>query len=79
MADCNDTIERLYAYLDSVLDDHLRVEIDEHLNVCPDCQGRLEFEHSLKIAIRERSHEEPVSDDLRQRLLDCFNISLDDE
>lgn len=79
MADCNDTIEQLYAYLDSVIDDTLRVEIDEHLHICPDCQGRIEFEHSLKIAIRERSNEEPVSDELRKRLLDCFNISLDDE
>jgi mycothiol system anti-sigma-R factor len=79
MADCNDTIEQLYAYLDKILDDRLRVEIDEHLNLCTDCQGRLEFEHSLKIAIRERSRDEEVSDELRRRLLDCFDIDLDDE
>ena len=79
MADCNDTIEQLYAYLDKILDDRLRVEIDEHLNLCTDCQGRLEFEHSLKIAIRERSRDEEVSDELRRRLLDCFDIDLNDE
>lgn len=79
MADCNETIEQLYSYLDKILDDRLRVEIDEHLHVCPDCQGRLEFEHSLKIAIRERSRDEQVSDELRQRLLACFDIDLDDE
>ncbi|NCZ70680.1 MAG: zf-HC2 domain-containing protein, partial [Actinobacteria bacterium] len=40
MADCNETIEQLYAYLDRHLDNELRLEIDEHLRVCPDCQGR---------------------------------------
>ena len=79
MADCNETIEQLYAYLDKILDDRLRVEIDEHLHVCSDCQGRVEFEHSLKVAIRERSRDEQVSDELRQRLLACFDIDLDDE
>ena len=79
MADCNDTIAQLYAYLDRFLDEELRIEIDEHLRVCPDCQGRLEFEHTLKLTIRERSREEPVGEDLRQRLLDCFEIDLDEE
>jgi len=79
MADCNDTIAQLYAYLDRFLDDELRLEIDEHLRVCRDCQGRLEFEHTLKLTIRERSREEPVDEELRQRLLDCFEIDLDDE
>lgn len=79
MADCNDTIEQLYAYLDRLLDDELRFEIDEHLRLCPDCQGRVEFEHTLKITIRERSREEPVGEELRRRLLDCFEIDLDDE
>lgn len=79
MADCKDTITQLYAYLDRFLDEELRLEIDEHLRVCPDCQGRLEFEHTLKLTIRERSREEPVGEELRQRLLDCFEIDLDDE
>ena len=79
MADCNDTITQLYAYLDRFLDEELRLEIDEHLRICPDCQGRLEFEHTLKLTIRERSREEPVGEDLRQRLLDCFEIDLDEE
>jgi anti-sigma factor (TIGR02949 family) len=79
MADCNDTIEQLYAYLDRFLDENLRLEIEEHLRVCPDCQGRLEFEHTLKLTIRERSREEPVGEDLRRRLLACFEIDLGDE
>ncbi len=79
MADCNDTIAQLYAYLDRFLDEELRIEIDEHLRVCPDCQGRVEFEHTLKLTIRERSREEPVGEELRRRLLDCFEIDLDDE
>jgi len=79
MADCNETIVQLYAYLDRFLDEELRVEIDEHLRVCPDCQGRVEFEHTLKLTIRERSREEPVGEELRRRLLDCFEIDLDDE
>ena len=43
MADCNETIRQLYAYLDEMLDEVLKNDIALHLGDCPDCQGRVEF------------------------------------
>lgn len=77
MADCRDTITQLYAYLDQMLDDELRRDIDRHLGDCPDCQGHMEFEFSLKARIRSRAATEPIPDDLEQRLRDCLNVDLD--
>ena len=54
MADCNETIRQLYAYLDEMLDESLKDDIALHLGDCPDCQGRVEFEYSLKIKISTR-------------------------
>lgn len=78
MADCRDTIRELYAYLDEVLDQDLRKQITSHLDECADCQERVEFEHTLKARIRVRAAEEPLPDSLRRRLLDCFDMDVDD-
>lgn len=77
MADCRDTIRELYSYLDDVLDESLRVQITTHLHECPDCQDRVEFEYTLKARIRVRAAEEPLPDELRKRLLDCFDMDID--
>ncbi len=77
MADCGDTIRELYAYLDEVLDEAVRAQITSHLDQCPDCQDRVEFEHTLKARIRIRAAEEPLPDTLRRRLLDCFDMDID--
>lgn len=78
MADCRDTIRELYTYLDGVLDEDLRVQITSHLDECPDCQERVEFEHTLKARIRVRAAEEPLPDSLRRRLLSCFDLNTHD-
>lgn len=77
MADCRDTIRELYAYLDEVLDEAVRAQITSHLDQCPDCQDRVQFEHTLKARIRIRAAEEPLPDTLRQRLIDCFDMDID--
>ena len=78
MADCRDTIRELYSYLDEVLEESLRVQISTHLDECPDCQDRVQFEYTLKTRIRARAADEPLPDELRQRLLDCFDLDPDD-
>ena len=78
MADCRDTIRELYSYLDEVLEENLRVQISTHLDECPDCQDRVQFEYTLKARIRARAADEPLPDELRQRLLDCFDLDPDD-
>lgn len=78
MADCRDTVRELYAYLDHVLEESLRVQITSHLDECPDCQDRVQFEYTLKARIRTRAAEEPIPASLRQRLLDCFDMNIDE-
>jgi len=77
MADCRETIRQLYSYLDEMLEESLRVQISTHLDECPDCQDRVEFEYTLKARIRARATDEPLPDELRQRLLDCFDMDID--
>ena len=77
MADCRETIRQLYSYLDEMLEESLRVQIRTHLDECPDCQDRVEFEYTLKARIRARAADEPLHDELRQRLLDCFDMDID--
>lgn len=77
MADCRDTIRELYAYLDDILDESLRAQITTHLGDCPDCQDRVQFEHTLKARIRTKAVGEPLPESLRRRLLDCFDMDID--
>ncbi len=46
--DCNETIERLYTYLDGELTDERRHEIKEHLDECAPCLGAFDFEAELR-------------------------------
>lgn len=77
MADCRDTLRELYSYLDDMLEESLRVQISTHLDECPDCQDRVEFEYTLKARIRARAADEPLPESLRKRLLDCLDMDID--
>lgn len=74
MADCDDTLRQLLEYLDDSLDEEIRIEIATHVEDCDGCRDRLDFESSLMIHIRRRSKEEPIPEELRRRLLECFDI-----
>lgn len=77
MADCRETIVQLYAYLDQMLDESLREEIDIHLGECADCQGRVEFEFTLKARIKDRAIDEPLPPELERRLRECLDLDFD--
>lgn len=79
MADCDETLHQLYSYLDELLDEDMRNAVADHLENCGDCQKRADFEYSLMIHVRARAKEEPIPDDLRRRLLECFDIDVSDD
>lgn len=79
MADCDETLRQLYRYLDEVLDETVHVEIQSHVADCPECRDRVQFESSLLVHIRQRSKEEPIPEDLRRRLLECFDIDVSND
>jgi mycothiol system anti-sigma-R factor len=65
--DCNETIERLYHYLDGELTDERRVEIKRHLDDCPPCLHAFDFEAELRVVIADRCKDR-VPEGLRLRI-----------
>jgi len=56
--DCEETIERLYIYLDGELTEERRVAIKRHLDDCSPCLDVYDFEAELRrvIAMKCRDH-----------------------
>lgn len=52
--DCDESIERLYAYLDGELTEQRRVEIVRHLDLCGPCVRVYGFESELRKVIANR-------------------------
>jgi mycothiol system anti-sigma-R factor len=65
--DCNETIERLYHYLDGELTDERRIEIKRHLDDCPPCLHAFDFEAELRVVIADRCKDR-VPEGLRLRI-----------
>jgi mycothiol system anti-sigma-R factor len=51
---CDETIERLYFYLDGQLTEQRRVEIQRHLDLCGPCVGAYGFETELRRVVANR-------------------------
>jgi len=69
--DCNETIERLYHYLDGELTEVRRKEIQVHLDECGPCLGAFDFEVELRMVIANRCKDH-VPEALRQRVHDAL-------
>jgi mycothiol system anti-sigma-R factor len=65
--DCDETIERLYFYLDGELTDERRVEIQRHLDLCGPCVQAFGFETELRKLIANRCRDH-VPDSLMDRV-----------
>ncbi len=64
---CDETIERLYTYLDGELTEQRRIEITRHLDLCGPCVGAYGFEAELRKVIASRCKDH-VPDDLITRV-----------
>ena len=69
--DCNETIERLYHYLDGELTDERRRHIQQHLDECSPCLDAFDFEADLRVVIANRCKDH-VPDALRKRVHDAL-------
>jgi len=78
MADCNETIRELDAYLDGELPDDVRHHIHAHLDGCMDCLQAFDFQAELKAAIRRKCSNDAMPDGLLDRIRFCFNDDFDD-
>jgi mycothiol system anti-sigma-R factor len=75
--DCNETIERLYIYLDGELTEERRIVIKAHLDDCPPCLHAFDFEVELRQVIADRCKDR-VPDSLRQRINDALKAERED-
>jgi mycothiol system anti-sigma-R factor len=66
-ADCNETVERLYWYLDGELTEERRRQIQVHLDHCGHCVQAYDFEAELRSVIANRCRDR-VPDSLRTRI-----------
>jgi mycothiol system anti-sigma-R factor len=64
---CDETIERLYTYLDGELTEQRRLEIARHLDLCGPCVHAYGFEAELRKVIASRCKDH-VPDDLITRV-----------
>ena len=68
---CDETIEKLYVYLDGELTEQRRIEIARHLDLCGPCVGAYGFEAELRKLIASRCHDH-VPDALRSRVAEAI-------
>jgi mycothiol system anti-sigma-R factor len=69
--ECNESIERLYFYLDGELTEERRIEITRHLDLCGHCVSAYGFEFELRRVIASRCKDR-VPDDLITRVADAL-------
>jgi mycothiol system anti-sigma-R factor len=65
--DCNETVHRLYHFLDGELTPDRRVEIADHLDKCAPCLEAYDFEAEVRRLISDRCKDH-VPDHLRERI-----------
>ena len=68
---CDETIERLYTYLDGELTEQRRLEISRHLDLCGPCVGAYGFEAELRKVIASRCKDH-VPEELITRVAEAL-------
>ena len=68
---CRRSVTQMTDYLEEALDVPRRVELEDHLRVCEPCRAELA---ELRRTIRALGElpPEPLSDDMRERLLEIY-------
>ena len=71
--DCDETMIRVYEYLDGELTVWRRRAITRHLDECPPCAEGCTFEVELRRIVVSKCHEE-CPDELRARIAAALQI-----
>lgn len=72
MADCNETLRELEAFLDDELTDETRVHIRAHLEGCLDCLQAFDFHAELRTVVARKCHSDELPTGLLDRIVACF-------
>jgi mycothiol system anti-sigma-R factor len=76
MADCNETLQELDAFLDGELSPDIRSQIHHHLGGCVGCNEAYDFYAELRLAIQRKCTNEEMPDGLMDRIRQCFDTNL---
>lgn len=79
MADCNETLRELEAFLDDELPEEIRAHIDVHLRGCMDCLQAFDFQAELRAAIRRKCSTDDMPPTLLDRIRNCLDADFDPE
>jgi anti-sigma factor (TIGR02949 family) len=72
MADCEETLRELEAFLDGELDvDDLSL-VRSHIDGCMDCLQAYDFYAELRVVIKQKCREQEVPPGLLDRVKSCF-------
>jgi mycothiol system anti-sigma-R factor len=65
---CEETLEKLWQYLDKELDGQSTGELQRHLEECRHCFSKAEFEQRLRAMLRRSCLCDQAPPELRERL-----------
>lgn len=74
---CSDVTARLGDYVDNEIDQSLKLSIDTHLDICPECAAFFaSYKHVIDSAAELREPEAPLEVDVQNRLRAALNRRL---
>jgi mycothiol system anti-sigma-R factor len=71
---CQETLEKLWQYLDKELDGASSSELQRHLDECRQCFSKVEFEQQLRAMVRRSCACEQAPLELRERLAKLLRL-----
>jgi anti-sigma factor (TIGR02949 family) len=77
MADCNDTLRELEAFLDGELSEETQQGIHVHLQGCMDCLQAFDFHAELRTVIRAKCSNDEMPPGLLSKIELCFGEDFD--
>jgi mycothiol system anti-sigma-R factor len=77
MADCNETLRELYAFLDEELNGEQFEAIRSHLDGCMDCLQAFDFHAELKMVVAEKCQNDEMPPGLLAKIEQCFGDEFD--
>jgi mycothiol system anti-sigma-R factor len=71
---CDETLEKLWQYLDKELDGQSSSALQQHLEECRQCFSKAEFEQRLRTMLRRSCSGEQAPRELRERLSQLLRL-----
>jgi mycothiol system anti-sigma-R factor len=71
--ECSDAVHTLYHFLDGELTPERLAHIQHHLEACPPCLEKFDFEAELRIVIARKCRDQ-VPEALRMRVMESIHL-----